>query len=169
VVSLTGHNVGTFLSRVQEQGIDVFRVGLITGALAASATAGAVLGIAHAEHYSPFAGTGRQLLATLAPATTPSTPVATITGLVLNTLLAFFWSFLFVALAARLRGVRLVVVATVSSGVIWAINAWLASSVLRFGNDLTAFPEQAVLFHTVLAVALAGGIALARIDSRSGT
>jgi len=30
--------------------------------------------------------------------------------------------------------------------------------VLRFGNDLTAFPAQAVLFHTVLAGALAGGI-----------
>jgi hypothetical protein len=151
---------------VSEPPIDRFRAGLITGAVAASATAGAVLGLAHAEHYSPFAATGRQLLAMLAPATTPPTAVATIVGLALHTLLAFFWASLFVALAAGLRGVRLLATAAVSSWVIWALNAWLASSVLRFGNDLTAFPVPAALFHTVLAVALAGGIALAREESR---
>jgi hypothetical protein len=139
---------------------------VITGAVAASATAGAVLGLAGAEHYSPFAATGRQLLAMLAPASAPSTAVATIAGLVLHTLLAFFWASLFVALAAGLRGLRLIAAAAVSSWVIYALNSWLASSVLRFGNDLTAFPAQAALFHTVLAVALAGGIALARVEPR---
>ncbi len=147
--------------------MDRVRAGLITGALAASATAGAVLGIAFDEHYSPFAGTGRQILAALAPAATPSAFVATIVGLALHTLLAFFWSFLFVAVAARARGVRLLVLAGVSSWVIWALNSWLASSVLRFGNDLTAFATQALLFHTVLALAFAGGIALARLESRA--
>jgi len=142
------------------------RAGLITGALAASATAGAMLGIAWDEHYSPFAAAGRQLLAALAPATTPSGATATIVGLVLHTLIAFFWTFLFVAIAGRARGVRLAISAVASSAVIWALNAWLASSVLRFGNDLTAFPAQAVLFHTVLAGALAGGIALARVEPR---
>lgn len=140
------------------------RAGLITGALVASATAGAVLGIARDEHYSPFAAAGRQLLATLAPAANPGDVAATLAGIVLHTLIAFFWAALFVAIAARTRGVRLLIAAAVSSGVIYALNAWLASSVLRFGNDLTAFPAQAVLFHTVLAVALAGGIALARWD-----
>lgn len=143
------------------------RAGLITGALAASATAGAMLGIAWGEHYSPFAATGRQLLATLAPSTSPSGTVATIAGLVLHTMIAFFWALLFVAIAGRARGVRLVISAVVSSTVIWALNAWLASSVLRFGNDLTAFPAQAVLFHTVLAAALSGGIALARVEGRA--
>jgi hypothetical protein len=147
--------------------MDRVRAGLITGALAASATAGAVLGIAVDEHYSAFAATGRQILAALAPAATPSTFIATIVGLALHTLLAFFWAFVFVAIAARIRGVRLLIVAGVSSWVIWALNAWLASSVLRFGNDLTAFPTQALLFHTVLAVAFAGGIALARVESRA--
>ena len=143
------------------------RAGLITGALAASATAGAVLGIAWDEHYSPFAATGRQLLAAIAPTATPGTAMATLAGLVLHTLIAFFWAFLFVGIAARARGVRLVITAVASSVVIWALNAWLASSVLRFGNDLTAFPAQAVLFHTVLAAALAGGIALARLEPRT--
>jgi len=123
-----------------------------------------MLGIAKGEHYSPFAATGRQALATLAPATTPSVAVATITGLVLHTLIAFFWAFLFVGIAARARGPRLLIAAAVSSVVIYVLNAWLASSVLRFGNDLTAFAPQAVLFHTVLAAALAGGIALARVE-----
>jgi hypothetical protein len=127
-----------------------------------------MLGIARGEHYSPFAAVGRQALATLAPATTPSPAVATIAGLVLHTLIAFFWAFLFVAIAGRARGVRLIIAAAASSAVIWALNVWLASSVLRFGNDLTAFRAQATLFHTVLAVALAGGIALARIE-RDGT
>lgn len=125
-----------------------------------------MLGIAWGEHYSPFAAAGRQLLATLAPSTTPSGTVATIAGLVLHTTIAFFWALLFVAIAGRARGVRLVISAAVSSSVIWALNAWLASSVLRYGNDLTAFPAQAVLFHTVLAAALAGGIALARVEGR---
>jgi hypothetical protein len=149
---------------VHGEGIEENRVraGLITGALVASATAGAVLGIAHDEHYSPFAATGRQVLATLAPATEPGVVAATVAGLVLHTLLAFFWASLFVAIAARARGVRLFITAGASSAVIYALNAWLASSVLRFGNDLTVFPAQALLFHTVLAVALAGGIALAR-------
>lgn len=143
------------------------RAGLITGALVASATAGAVLGIAHDEHYSPFAAAGRQVLATLAPAAHPGDAVATLAGLVLHTLIAFFWASLFVAIAVRARGVRLLITAGVSSVVIYGLNAWLASSVLRFGNDLTAFPAQAVLFHTVLAVALAGGIALARVEGRT--
>ena len=149
---------------VEADGENRVRAGLITGALAASATAGAMLGIALGEHYSPFAATGRQLLATLAPTSTPSGAAATFAGLVLHTLIAFFWAFLFVAIAGRARGVRLVITAAVGSVVIWALNAWLASSVLRFGNDLTAFPAQAVLIHTVLAAALAGGIALARIE-----
>ncbi|HSY82215.1 MAG TPA: hypothetical protein VK807_10645 [Gemmatimonadaceae bacterium] len=139
------------------------RAGLITGALAASATAGAMLGIAAPQHYSPFAATGRQALATLAPAATPSVFVATLVGLALHTLIAFFWAFLFVALAARARGVRLVIAAAASSAVIWALNVWLASSVLRFGNDLTAFAAQATLFYAVLTAAFVGGIALARI------
>jgi len=143
------------------------RAGLITGALAASATAGAMLGIARPEHYNPFAATGRQALATLAPAATPSVVVATVAGLALHTLIAFFWAFLFVALAARARGVRLIIAAAAGSGVIWALNVWLASSVLRFGNDLTAFQAQATLFYTVLTAAFVGGIALARIDTRS--
>jgi hypothetical protein len=147
----------------RRESVDYLRVGLITGALAASATAGAVLGIARAEGYSPFAATGRQLLVALAPTNTPSAAVATITGLALHTLLAFFWSFLFVALAARLRGLRLLATAAASSWLVWALSTWLASSsVLRFGNDLAEVRAQAVLFHTVLAVALAGGIALAR-------
>jgi hypothetical protein len=145
------------------ESIDYLRVGLITGALAASATAGAVLGIAHAEGYSPFAATGRQMLAQIAPASTPNVVVATLVGLALHTLLAFFWSFLFVAIAARRRGIWLAVRAAACSWLIYAISKWLASSsVLRFGNDLVEFPAQAVLFHTVLAVALIGGIALAR-------
>ena len=125
------------------------------------------MGIAWGEHYSPFAADGRQLLATVAPSATPNSAVATIVGLVLHTVLAFFWAFLFVAIAARMKGVRLYITAAVSSVVIYALNAWLASSVLRFGNDLTMLPLQAVLFHTVLAVALAGGIALARVDGRA--
>lgn len=143
------------------------RAGLVTGALTASATAGAMLGIAWGEHYSPFAAVGRQLLATLAPSATPSLSAATIAGLGLHTVIAFFWAVLFVAIAGRARGVRLGISAIMGSVVIWALNAWLASSVLRFGNDLTAFPAQAVLFHTVLAGALAGGIALARVEGRA--
>ena len=141
---------------------DRFRAGVITGVLAAAATAGVSIGIGWVEGYSPFAAAGRQLFATFAPSAIPSAVAATVTGITLHTVIALFWGLVFASIASQLAGLRLVVVAILSSAVIWALNVWLAASLLRFGNDLTAFPTQAALFYVVLAVALAYGIALAR-------
>jgi hypothetical protein len=141
---------------------DRLRAGLITGILAASATGGVLVGIAWSERYGVFAATGRQLVAAVAPASLPSDAMATVTGVTLHLAISLFWGMAFAAFAARLTGVRLVLAAALSSVAIWAINVWLAASLLRFGNDLTAFPGHAALFYIVLALALAGGIALAR-------
>jgi hypothetical protein len=141
---------------------DRLRAGLITGILAASATGGVLVGIGWSERYGVFAAAGRQLVATVAPSSLPSDAVATVMGVTLHLAIALFWGMGFATFATRLTGIRLLLAATLSSVAIWAINVFLAASLLRFGNDLTAFPTHAALFYIVLALALAGGIALAR-------
>jgi hypothetical protein len=153
---LTGH----FLSRVQPQ--DRLRAGLVTGMLAAAATGGVLTGIGWSERYSVFAAAGRQLVAATGPASPPSDTTATVMGVTLHLAIALFWGMAFATFATRLTGIRLLLAAALSSLAIWAINVWLAASLLRFGNDLTAFPTHAALFYIVLTLALAGGIALAR-------
>jgi hypothetical protein len=147
-----------FYSRVQTR----TRVGLVTGLVAASATAGVIEGFSRHEHFSAFAGMGRQLLAVIASATRPTPATAILVGVALHVVLALCWARLFVLVAGRLQGFALVVAAVVASAVIWAINSEWMPSVLRFGNDLTAFVPQATIFYVVLALALAAGMRFAR-------
>jgi hypothetical protein len=141
------------------------RAGWITGAVAASATAGALVGFARVEHASPFGDTGRQLFATLNPAATPSPTMAALAGLCLHVIIALAWGMLFARLASGLRAGRLLAVALLVSAGVWALNVRVVPSLLRFGNDYTAFARQAVVFYIVLSLAFAAGIRLARTQS----
>jgi hypothetical protein len=138
------------------------RTALITGIVAASATAGVIEGFARREHFAAFAGIGRQLFAVIEPSTDPTAATAILLGVALHLTLALFWGALFAALASRLTGLALAVASLVGSAMIWAINAWWAPSVLRFGNDLTAFVPQALVFYLTLAGAFVLGMRLAR-------
>jgi hypothetical protein len=149
-------------SRVRTKRTAITRTGLITGIVAASATAGVIEGFARREHLSAFGGMGRQLCAVIAPSSDPTAATAILLGVALHVVLALFWGGVFAAVAMRFRGRALAVAAIVGSALVWAINAWWAPSLLRFGNDLTAFVPQAVVFYVVLALALAVGMRLAR-------
>jgi hypothetical protein len=135
---------------------------LITGVIAASATAGVIEGFARREHLSVFAGIGRQLCAVIEPSTDPTATIAIVLGVALHLVLALFWGGVFAVVASRFTGVALAVASLVGSAIIWAINAWWAPSLLRFGNDLTAFAPQAAVFYLVLAGAFVLGMRLAR-------
>jgi hypothetical protein len=138
------------------------RTALIIGIVAASATAGVIEGFARHEHFAAFAGIGRQLCAVIEPSTDPTAATAFALGVALHLVLALFWGALFAAVASRLTGLALAVASLVGSGIIWAINVWWAPSVLRFGNDLTAFVPQAGVFYLALAGAFVLGMRLAR-------
>jgi hypothetical protein len=140
------------------------RAGLTTGLVAASATAGVIQGFARREHFSAFGAIGRQLCAAIGSATDPTATVAVSLGIALHIVLALFWGGVFAVTAKRLTGSALAAASVVGSGVIWAINAWWAPSVLRFGNDLTVFAPQAVVFYVVLSLAFGAGMRLARVD-----
>jgi hypothetical protein len=143
-------------------GLTTTRAGLTTGLVAASATAGVIEGFARREHFSAFGAIGRQLCAAIGSSTDPTTIVAVGLGVVLHVVLALFWATVFAVVASRLTGAALAIASIVGSGAIWAINAWWAPSVLRFGNDLTVFAPQAVVFYIVLSLAFALGMRLAR-------
>lgn len=138
------------------------RTALITGIVGAAATAGVIEGFARREHLSAFAGIGRQLCAVIEPSTDPTAATAIVLGVALHLALALFWASVFTAVASRFRGVALTVASLVGSAMIWAINAWWAPSLLRFGNDLTAFAPQAAVFYLALAGAFVLGMRLAR-------
>jgi hypothetical protein len=135
---------------------------LITGAVVASATAGVIEGLARHEHLAAFEGMGRQLVAVIEPTTDPTVGTALALGVVLHLALALVWGGLFAFVAARLSGAALAGAAVAASAVIWGINAWWLPSLLRFGNDLTAFAPQAAIFYLALTGAFVLGMRLAR-------
>jgi hypothetical protein len=155
------------IRRVHARTTTTTRAGLITGLVTASATAGVIQGFARREHYTAFGAIGRQLCAVIDSATRPTAMTAVTLGVALHVVLALFWGGAFAIVAARLRGPALGVAAIVGSAIVWAINAWWAPSLLRFGNDLTVFAPQAAVFYVVLALAFAGGMRLARDGSTS--
>lgn len=119
-------------------------------------------GFAAREHVDQFSGAGRQLLAIIGRASSPSPSTALAAGIGLHLVVGLAWGIAFALVAGRLRGRLLVIVAALTSAVIWALDQRLIPPVLRYGNDLTAFAPQAAIFHLVLAVALAVGIRLAQ-------
>lgn len=130
--------------------------------VAASATAGALVGFARDEHGSAFGAAGRQLFATIDPAASPTAASATVAGLILHLAIAIAWGMLFARVASGLRAGRLLAVAIIASGVVWALNVRVIPALLRFGNDYTAFARQAIVFYLVLSLAFAAGIRLAQ-------
>jgi hypothetical protein len=140
----------------------LLRTALITGTVVASATAGVIEGLARHEHLAAFAGMGRQLCAVIEPTTDPTARTAVAMGLGLHLVLSLFWGGLFAVVAARLTGPALTVTAVIASALVWGINAWWLPSLLRFGNDLTAFAPQAAIFYLALCGAFVLGMRLAR-------
>jgi hypothetical protein len=137
--------------------------GILTGALAAAAMAGALLGfgIRQGRPAHPFNAVASLLLGDRAQGTSGFHPVVTAVGVIVLFAVALGWGVLFARLASGMRGVRLVATALVVAAAALAVNVLIASR-LRGGNisDVLA-PAQVIALHIVLGVALAVGMRLA--------
>lgn len=123
------------------------RVGVAAaaGILAASAVLGALIVFARRDHASLFDPT-------IGP------PI----GAMLHVVISFVCGLVFAVVAAPYRGLRVLAVAFLISGVAWALGATVSPAALRYGNDLYAATPRAAVVHVVMALALAAGMRLAR-------
>jgi hypothetical protein len=117
----------------------------VAGVLAASAVLGALIVFARHDHRAVFDPT-------IGP------PV----GALLHAAISLVWGVVFAIVAAPYRGLRVLAVAFLTSLAAWVLSATVAPAALRYGNDLYASMPRAAVVHLVLALALAGGMRLAR-------
>jgi hypothetical protein len=137
--------------------------GVLTGALAAAATAGALLGfgLQQGTPARPFNAIAGLLLGDRAGGIWGFHPVVTVTGLLVHVALTLGWGLLFARLARGMRGLRLVAAALVAAIAALALDALLAGRILGVDVSGALAPAQVVALHLVLGVALAVGMRLA--------
>jgi hypothetical protein len=137
--------------------------GILTGTLAAAATAGALLGfgIQQGMPARPFNAIASLLLGDRAHGIWGFHPVVTLVGLLTLVVLALGWGLLFARLARGLRGWRFVVAAALVAGVALLIHVVIASRIEATNISDVLVPAQVIALHFVLGVALAVGMRLA--------
>jgi hypothetical protein len=137
--------------------------GILTGALAAAAIAGTLLGfgIQQGTPARPFNAIASLLLGDRAQGIWGFHSVVTLVGVIVLVTLTFAWGVLFARLAGGMRGWRLAGVAVAVAAAALALDVSVVTR-LRGANvsDVLA-PAQVVLLHIVLAIALGVGMRLA--------
>jgi hypothetical protein len=137
--------------------------GILTGALAAAATAGTLLGfgLRQGTPARPFNTVASLLLGDRAQGIWGFHPVVTAVGVIVLLTLTLGWGVLFARLAGGMRGWRLAGAAMVVAGAALALDVFVATR-LRSGNLSEALaPAQVIAVHIVLGVALGVGMRLA--------
>ena len=163
---------------VPAQGGDPSRVrlGALAGLVAAAVTAGAIVGfgIEHGGAARLFAALGRVVLGNPVVDGRVEQAAVTAVGVLVHAAQVTAIGILFGLVAARARGMRLVLLAIVAALVASVAHLALAPAVLRFGNAVTVFPLQRgqfVALYLLLALGLGGGMRVAhlclRLDERS--
>ena len=137
--------------------------GILTGALAAAATAGALLGfgIQQGTPARPFNAVASFMLGDRARGIWGFHPVVTVVGVLVQLALALVWALLFARLAGGMRGRQLAAMALVVALVALAADVFLASRVATHGVFDMLAPAQVIALHVVLGAALAVGTPLA--------
>jgi hypothetical protein len=137
--------------------------GILTGALAAAATAGTLLGfgLQQGTPARPFNAVAGLVLGDRADRIWGFHPVVTVTGALVQVLLALSWGVLFARLAGEMRGVRLAGAAAATAVAALAVHALLASRVLGGSVSDVLAPAQVIALHAVLGAALGVGMRLA--------
>ena len=137
--------------------------GILAGTVAASATAGTLLGfgIQQGTPARPFNAVAGAVLGDRASGIWGFHSAVTVTGLVVHVVVTLGWGLLFARLARGMRGLRLAAAALVTAAAALAVDAFLAGRV--FGVDVSdaLAPAQVVALHLVLGVSLAVGMRLA--------
>lgn len=156
----TAHRRATIFSPVPRPHLSR---GLAVGALAASATAGALagFGIRLGTPARPFNAVARLVLGGRADGVWGFDPPVTAVGVLLHVTVMCVWGFLTVRLAQSRRGAGRVAVAVVVALLALAIDLLVVARVLRAGVSGVLAPVQVVVVHVVLAIALVVGMRLA--------
>ena len=142
---------------------DMFAQGILTGALAAAATAGTLLGfgLRQGTPARPFNAVASLLLGDAAHGIWGFHPVVTVVGVIVLVALALVWGMLFARLAGKLRGLRLAGLALVVAAAALAVNLLIASRLSGASVSDALAPAQFVALHVVFGAALAVGMRLA--------
>jgi hypothetical protein len=140
-----------------------FTHGILTGALAAAATAGALLGfgIQQGTPARPFNAVASLLLGDRAGAIWGFHPVVTVVGVIVHVALTLGWGLLFARLAGGMRGLRLAGAALVAAAAALAVDVLIGTRLIGANVSDVLAPAQVIALHVVLGVALGVGMRLA--------
>ena len=141
--------------------------GIRVGAVAAATTVGAVigLGLRHGLALRPFTSAGVALFDRLG-VPTMSSSAATIAGIALVTAAIILLGVCFTIVAAPLRGLRLLLSASMFAAVGWGVSLYVVRSVLVLSDGTVLGSAQTVFIFAMLALALVAGMRLARPNVR---
>jgi hypothetical protein len=137
--------------------------GILTGALAAAATAGALLGfgIQQGTPARPFNAIAALVLGDRADRIWGFHPVVTVVGVIVHVALTFGWGLLFARLAGGMRGLRLAGAALGIAAAALAVDVLIATRILGSHVSDVLAPAQVIALHVVLGIALGVGMRLA--------
>ena len=137
--------------------------GILTAALAAAATAGALLGfgIQQGTPARPFNVIASLVLGDRADRIWGFHPVVTVVGVIVHVAVTSGWGLLFARLAGGMHGLHLAGAALGIAATALAVDVLLVSRVLGAHVSDVLAPAQVIALHIVLGVALGVGMRLA--------
>ncbi|HEU4566300.1 MAG TPA: hypothetical protein VFS05_16675 [Gemmatimonadaceae bacterium] len=143
---------------------DRLREGALAGLIGAAATAGALIGfgVARGAAWRPINTIAHLVIGYRAEITDGFDPLVTLLGLGVHVASLVAWGVLFSLLAARLRGVRLLLAALLFAAGAFALDHLLLPVRLKPGFELVLSWPELVALYAVLALALAAGLATSR-------
>jgi hypothetical protein len=138
-------------------------LGILSGAVAGAATAGALLGfgVQQGTPARPFNAVASLLLGDRADAIWGFHPVVTLVGVLTHLALTLAWGLLFARLARGMRGLRLAGMALFVTVVAFAVDMLIGTRLVGANVSNVLVPAQVIALHVVLGVALAVGMRLA--------
>jgi len=139
------------------------RRALVVGTIAASATAGALVGfgLRQGTPLRPFNAVARLLLGARADGVWGFDPIVTLIGVLLHVTVILAWGFLCVGLAGARRGAPAFATAVGVTLAALAVDLFVIERGLHAGLSGVLSPGQVVALHLVLLVALALGMRFA--------
>lgn len=139
------------------------RAGLAVGTLAASATAGALIGfgLRQGTPLRPFNAVARLVLGARAEGVWGFDPLVTLTGVALHVTVMLAWGLLCVRLAGGRRGLARAAFGVAVALLALAVDLFVVERLLGAGVSGVLSTLQVIVVHVLLALALVVGMRLA--------
>ncbi len=141
---------------------DRVQQGVWTGVVAAAATAGALIGLGHAHRawLRPVNAIAYGSFGTRALLLDGFDPAITVVALVIHLTAIVVWSIVFMLIAGRLRGGRLVAAAVGFTAIVYAIDQRLLPPAFAPGFERMFSTAETLVVYATFALALAAGARL---------